>query len=638
MKFLPILLLIFYINLYSQTHDSLLVKRDTVNPGLLSRPDSSASMKDTLKTIPDTLIYIFPKPIEDKSNFVDRKVIDRLDYRYAGDFFKPYSLGFMRNLGFIGQPNEVMLYGLGFGGISFLQDGTLQNNMLTNTFDLNEVQSESVDSVEIIPLPRGFLFSPYNNPVSVNFISRDITTRRPYSRIKYYQGPYGEALIDMLFNERIYRKFSVSFDITNRKTDSSYTNSAFSTWQANVNLKYFLSDRTNLIASYNFIHSEIGLNGGVNIDSTVPSIFGQTYFDFVGWPVVNPYRHLSTKRHFFNLRLLSNVTKNSFTDINVFYKFSMDQLSDFSDTISLGNTDKNKTYGISLRQDYSEDIFNISLIGNYEETDFRYYAVQNASLQSFPFQQNIFSLSTILTANLIDSSLIPSIFFKYSNQSKGNYLPIQRSNIGGFGFDLTYKISDYSEFYLGLSNYQTATSTKSLSNIELGSRIKLENLFIKLDYFKRNNFAPQQYSFLAPDTSYFSNISGIGLNLNFSIWKIYLETASSYYWNDNASNLFYEFPKTKITAGIYYRDILFNSNLYLKTGFAAYYTGKSVYSMGVENPASTDIDFTLSGEIRKVAMVYFTLENLLGSKYYIIPYYPMPGRSVRFGIAWDLFN
>ncbi len=638
MKFLPILLLVFYINLYSQTHDSLLVKPDTVKTGILSRPDSSSSVKDTLKTIPDTVIYIFPKPIEDNSNFVDRKVIDRIDYRYAGDFFKPYSLGFVRNLGFIGQPNEIMLYGLGFGGISFLQDGTLQNNMLTNTFDLNEVQSESVDSVEVIPLPRGFLFSPYNNPVSVNLISRDITKRRPYSRIKYYQGPYGEALIDMLFNERIYRKFSVSFDITNRKTDSSYTNSAFSTWQANVNLKYFLSDRTNLIASYNFIHSEIGLNGGVNIDSTVPSIFGQTYFDFVGWPVVNPYRHLSTKRHFFNLRFLSNITKNSFTDINVFYKFSMDQLSDFSDTISLGNTDKNKTYGISLRQDYSEDIFNISLIGNYEETDFRYYAFQNASLQSFPFHQNIFSLSTILTANLIDSSLIPSVFFKYSNQSKENYLPIERSNIGGFGFDLTYKISDYSEFYLGLSNYQTATSTKSLSNIELGSRFKLENLFIRLDYFKRSNFEPQHYSFLAPDTNYFSNISGLGLNLNYSIWKIYLETASSYYWNDNASNLFYEFPKTKITAGIYYRDILFNSNLNLKTGFAAYYTGKSVYTMGIENQASTDIDFTLSGEIRKVAMVYFTLENLLGSKYYIIPYYPMPGRSVRFGIAWDLFN
>ena len=165
-----------------------------------------------------------------------------------------------------------------------------------------------------------------------------------------------------------------------------------------------------------------------------------------------------------------------------------------------------------------------------------------------------------------------------------------------------------------------------------------ENLFVDLKYFKRNNFEPQQYSFLTPDTNYISDISGFGLNLNYSVWKIYLETASSFYWQQNSSSLFYEFPKTKSSVGIYYRDILFNSNLNLKTGFVSYYTGKSRYTLGADIPASTRIDFTLSGEIRKVAMVYFTWENLLGTNYYIIPYYPMPGRSIRFGIAWELFN
>ncbi len=639
MKFLPILLLFFFINLYPQTHDSLVAKPDSVIPGMIKdKSKDSLSIKDTVKIIPDTLIYIFQKSLEDNSLFIDRKIIDRLDYRYAGDFFKPFALGFVRDLGFIGQPNEVMLYGLGFGGISFLQDGILQNNMLTNNFDLNEIQSESVDSVEIIPLPRGFLFGSVSNPVSVNFISRDITVREPYSRIKYYQGPYGEALINMLFNERIFKKFSLSFDVTNRKTDSSYANSAFSTWQANVNLKYFLSDKINLIASYNFIHSEIGLNGGVNADSSVPSILGQTYYDFIGWPVISPYRHLSTKRHFFDLRLLSNFSKNSFTDINIFYKFSMDQLNDFVDTLSLNNIDQNKTYGISFRQDYSENIFNISLNGNYEETDFRYNAFSNSSLLSYPFHEKIFSLSAILSANLIDSSLVPAVFFKYSNQSQEQYLLFQRNNFAGLGFDLTYKFSKYYKFYLGFSNYQTATSLKSLSNFESGLITHFENLFVDLKYFKRNNFAPQQYSFLTPDTNYISDISGFGLNLNYSVWKIYLETASSFYWQQNSSSLFYEFPKTKSSVGIYYRDILFNSNLNLKTGFVSYYTGKSRYTLGADIPASTRIDFTLSGEIRKVAMVYFTWENLLGTNYYIIPYYPMPGRSIRFGIAWELFN
>jgi outer membrane cobalamin receptor len=55
------------------------------------------------------------------------------------------------------------------------------------------------------------------------------------------------------------------------------------------------------------------------------------------------------------------------------------------------------------------------------------------------------------------------------------------------------------------------------------------------------------------------------------------------------------------------------------------------------NPSSR-IDFTLAGEIQKSAIAYFAWENLLGENYYIVPYYPMPGRSIRFGIAWEIFN
>jgi hypothetical protein len=50
------------------------------------------------------------------------------------------------------------------------------------------------------------------------------------------------------------------------------------------------------------------------------------------------------------------------------------------------------------------------------------------------------------------------------------------------------------------------------------------------------------------------------------------------------------------------------------------------------------IDFTLSGEIQKAAIVYFTWENLFDWKYYITPYYPMQQRNMRFGIAWEIFN
>ena len=94
---------------------------------------------------------------------------------------------------------------------------------------------------------------------------------KPYSKIKYYQGANGEAMVDFLFSDNFYKRINLSLDVTNRKLDSVFTNTGYSDWQVSLNLKYFISDNVNLIASYNFVHSEIGLSGGVNYDSLVNS-------------------------------------------------------------------------------------------------------------------------------------------------------------------------------------------------------------------------------------------------------------------------------------------------------------------------------------------------------------------------------
>ncbi len=107
-------------------------------------------------------------------------------------------------------------------------------------------------------------------------------------------------------------------------------------------------------------------------------------------------------------------------------------------------------------------------------------------------------------------------------------------------------------------------------------------------------------------------------------------------------------PELNIKAGLYYKDILFNTNLNLKTGFIFYYTGKQnlspIYYQDVltyfnnEVAQSFTVDFTLVGEIRKAAIIYFTWENLFDKQYFITPFYPMPSRGIRFGIGWELFN
>ena len=103
-----------------------------------------------------------------------------------------------------------------------------------------------------------------------------------------------------------------------------------------------------------------------------------------------------------------------------------------------------------------------------------------------------------------------------------------------------------------------------------------------------------------------------------------------------------EFITYAIKAMNDFSDMFFENNLYLKAGIIFYYTG-ALQSLAnkigiVEVEPSNKVDFSLAGEIKKVAIVYFIWENLLGNQYFITTYYPMPERNIRFGLSWELFN
>ncbi|MEW6701372.1 MAG: hypothetical protein AB1298_01515, partial [Bacteroidota bacterium] len=53
---------------------------------------------------------------------------------------------------------------------------------------------------------------------------------------------------------------------------------------------------------------------------------------------------------------------------------------------------------------------------------------------------------------------------------------------------------------------------------------------------------------------------------------------------------------------------------------------------------SFQIDFFLAGRIQERAIVYFVFENLLDTKYFIVPYYPKQPRGLRFGVAWEFLD
>ena len=648
--FFIFLLLSIYVssnsNLYPQNIDSSAIKK---NPLLLNTITKDSVTTDTTGLLStkknlikaDTLVPLQQKPLYDHSYFINHGKIFHYNYRYTGDLLREYPFIFIKDEGFIGQANETFIYGAGSDGISFMQDGILYNDRFTNSLDLNNIQSDFIDSIEVIPSPRGFLYGLSPNPAAVNFITKDYLSVTPYSRIKYYQGPSGESFVDGFFSALLIKDLNISFDITNRNADSTYDNSDFNIWQAKTRLKYFLSNSFNIIGTYGYIKSLKGINGGINIDSaaSVNPDLNSILYDNITAPVNFPNRKEEFIQHYFNISLLSNLFKKIKGGLDLYYRFNQNKFFGIDTSIS-ETKNKNKISGISLRQEFSQNIFKISLLGNFEHIDYNTGSIEKKIYTVSSGNLNNFSAASILSLNLLDGKLIPSVFYKYF---KGKDFYRKYNNLNGIGTDVSYLLYNNFKFYFGYSNFESPYISKNISNTEFSINYLTGDNLISFKIFNRDIALGKT----EPDLFLYKNITGLGLKADYHIEQLLLEFSGEYYSNPGSDfkNLM---PDLNFMSGVFYNGILFNSNLNLKTGFLFYYTGAQnlpqIYSQPVlsyynNNIASSlKIDFTLIGEIRRVAIIYFTWENLLDKKYFITPFYPMPSRGIRFGLGWELFN
>lgn len=647
MKYLITLLILFYNLVPAQVSDSGSVST-TVIPDSSKLIVKSLSLSDSTKQkiLPDTLHPVYVSPFSSNSSFISYQKILRSDYRYAGDILNNFSFNFTRDFGFTGQPNETVIYGAGFNGISYFEDGILYNNRFTNSLDLNLVQTESIDSIEIISLPRGFLYGPYNNPVSVNFITKDFLSRPPYTRIKYYQGPFGEAMIDGFFNAWLYKKLNVSFDITNRKADDRYTNSSFSLWQSRLKLKYLLSDKINVISSLYYVTSKTGLNGGVDVSQITgtQSEITSTLYDELLAPVFYTDRAEQTKQMNYSIKLLGKFTDNSKTDLSFYYRSTFDAISGERDTAYFANTDRNYILGVNLKHNMTLNILDFTVLANYEKFEINYDEVFGNSHPVYNYNSSIYSAAAIVSFIGENKSIIPSVFYKISHNS----LYTNPENKTGMGLDLRINLTENFSVYIGYSFYNNI-GNRDIKNFEASSNYKNDKLYVGFKYFLRQNYSHALTYFNGP-IPLTSNIngseadmSGLGGQINYEFGKFIIENSGAYYGSSYSHiQYFSSVPEYTYRGGFYYKDLLFKDNLDLKAGFVFYYNGKRTSK---ENTALTPIveansrlDLTFTGVIQKVATIYFTWQNLLNQKYFIIPYYPMPKQSIRFGIAWELFN
>ncbi len=627
----------------AQIQDSTSAEIKIYSDTLSVKPDSLLSSDSLLTVVEvDSIVPIYSSVLSFNSSILKNSDLLKHQYQYTGDYLRAFSFNFVKDLGFVGQPNENFIYGVGNNAVSYLLDGVSYNDRYSNSLNLNFIQSEDVDSIEMIPLTRGFLYGAYNNPVSVNFITKDIIPTQPYTRIKFYQGANRDMMFDGRFNAMIINKLIASFDITNRIFDGIYQNSDYSIWQGKFKLKYLLSNKINIIATYNYSDYKAGFSGGVSADSinSNGANLNNVLYDYLSAQMIYPNGEIKSLTHLPKLRFLIKPFENIKTDFSLFYLYN-----DYEKSAQYLQLTEDKVFGVNFKNDFNYDPINFQVITDYEKGKINRW--ERRTIDSITYQANIptseydiFSVSGNFSLQLLNGSLIPSVFGKlssyYNKWTWENSVRDFSDNPVSLGFDLTYKATEYAEIYIGYSNFQPYSNYSIKNNLsEAAIRFNFENLRASIKYFRND------HSVYNTSSLHFGRLSGFGLTLHLKYSVFLLQSNSSFYQPIENETL-YHVPDFQTQIGVYYTNNLFKNNLELKTGFIFYYTGKNnvfTYENGlIEVPASNKLDFTLVGEIQKTAIVYFLWQNLLGNEYYITPYYPMPGRSIRFGVAWEMFN
>ena len=651
-----------------------LSKKDTL---LTSSMDTAYTHDKTQKVIVDTLKPIFTNMKIDTLEspiLLNKKNINRSDYRYLGDLINYLPFGFLENLGSLGEPNEFSLFGLGFNNITLLLDGVEINERHTNAIDLYTLRSELVDSIYIPSPAKAFLFGVKNNPVAVKIYSFDKITAKPYSRIRYYQAPNNEGSIDGFFNIYPFKKFNLYGGFQNSSVSSNYPNSEYGLWNATIKARYLLNNNFNFVFSYNYSKSTADLNGGVNY-SYLESKYSTSEAERILYSpfeaIVNyENRYQKITRHLFNIKILARLSSGQIARINTYYN---SHLTEFRQNEKSANriydNDRNKSYGVNFLLPLKYKAFSLAISGNAESSSLK--------LNSINLDKNLsaYSTSALTGFFLIPNYLNLDLFAKYSNYDGSSAI--------GFGSEINSRPNENIFLNCGVAKYSLNKSVEELVLLKANSPSSrgVKTLFAKITYKKQraavtlsffhNAFNSYEY-WVKRDSSGSLKLKGnyllcyrskkqSGLNLSgrLRFYKFLLQSNFSYYFNEKKS--LREIPTFTLFGGFYYVDTLFNRNLNLKAGINIYLNGEQSFykyefqfrrnifysfnkTLGITLLSNKymkrnwRLDLFLAGTIQKRATIYLTLENVFNNKYFIVPYYPMPGITFRFGVAWEFFN
>lgn len=673
---------LFSLSLFAQEnpssgHDPLVAPGDTAKVSVDSTRYLPRDIKDSV--IIDTLAPLYQLPMLGATWEFSQDDLKLMNFRNGATLLQHFPVAYNRSMGFLGQPSEMVFYGEGNGKISFLEDGIEINNGTTGSFYFDYLQEGYIDKISLYPSYMGFVYAATPKQITLGVTGRDFISGAPYSKIKYFEGPAGEGYIDVHYNQTLSNRFTLFTEVANNKVNDGFRNSDLSLWRGKVKLKYIISNKINLLAGYDYIQHDVGLNGGVDYDSAkvlAAGVPGKTADDFLyddrAAPVKYLNRYQKSTQNRLHFKAFGSLGTSSYFEGSVYH---LTELSEFrqNETVPGNSPDKimtNNRYsitGASFRSAFATKHFDADLNANYSSLTVTnsWFANDEWTEELFPQKKTSFSVGGTITGKLAGFEL--SGFGKFFIYNKNHY-----SGIGG---EAKAAITDEINFRAGVGYIESLNIERSIfggetksTKFEAEFTVKSGPVYVSLLGWASNDEFNQLNSIIIPFDleillgSYVSFLTnpvempqkfyyGVVGNVAYSIGNFTGFVNAQYNRRKLEGSGKDMIPAINGKAGVTYASILFNEALNLRTTLSFSFRSSSVaiaynfisdrvlYEPWKEDvPASGQLDFFLAGTIQKVATVFVAFENLLGAKYYLVPYYPVLPRNFRFGINWEFLN
>lgn len=593
------------------------------------------------------------------SNSITLNTKQLSNYKFIGDIIPSKKNCFIRDLGNFGQPYDFTLYGLPQPYTGILIDGLDYSSPLTKGFDLYNLQSTNISSIEIIEPYKAFLFSLDNNLSTININQKYQIPEKPTTTIKYIQSSGEDAFLETSFASRINEYFTFNFNLKtqNNESDNSIIKNSSNIWNLNPVFIFSPNYNNQFILSYNYNQTKRELNGGVDIEKLYPLLlinqFYTIFYDKNLAPVI--YNNLNYTNYFNSIKLnhiydnhlnfkisssilyLSDNDKFDYKSSNVSTKFnkflfSSDIRYDFEgfEIFSKINYQKNDIKSNSIP---ANEIYTLSLNLNKELNNFAFnvYAktfykekFYNSMGSDFSFNHNLFK--TTFGLSLVNSPNIKNYFF-----NNARLISITDYTIKSYNYytSLTFKINKfYNNLEISFSDINNYTYLHQPTN-----KIKVDSINIKNGKLENLSF------------KYFTQLI---------IYKFQIENNLVYNFQKLDNKSISVIPKFYNKLNISYNDIAYNVRLNYKIGFEFNYSTKTdfvyydylnretIFS-GYENIfLKSDPKLIINGYLNANLInkfnIFFVWENLLNYNYTITPNYPIYGTNYRLGINWILDN